>query len=819
MSRGSSTSGNSSADFKFLQACTKSDPFYLCLHQLFCLDNKLRRSNRHVPGLEDVHRSGLNTLNYLLLPNEQMTTDAIDWFSIVPVPIKTLDTTPALRSGKDKVMKFLENLASHMSIMTDICARRRSPLVVEEMLGLFNITSFIFLQILFRATLRELCTGQQDQCTQAAEAIFPRNYKETMNRLANPGRLPRQELPAYNQSIVTEYERIVENHQRHIQLAAPRTMAPPQLALGQSRMTDISPTQQTRQQPSASGHPPHTSRSSAQNIPNINTRVAQQIAPRSSSNPVTQTPSATTLSTAPVAGIDPSSRQAHSMSPYQTVAHDGTSIPQTACLTQSPTTFSGLASPVAFTNLSAQAHGQMQWRNTGVSPSNVSINARPGENVRQQGSSVASSQQQVQRQPPTNGPDPCLPPQQPRLQPVAQRPVSHNGSAPHSAASPLNRFIRYEPATLPAQSNLTYSALHQAHRRSPFMSTVNKNGNSKDAVKHFTFIEYVIMPQEALSKKKKYLKWNFAIDPRSMSSLAQETPGAQGAPSTRAVKSGSRLCRIRCIKLASTAGLPSQGEWVVADNVWPKCVSILLNGIALDVRRKSHHSKDLPIDVTQYLKIDENQLVTAIVGFEDGDDSRYAIGVELIQVQEESEIKQAIPTLERYEAQGRILERSRQTDPDVQVIHAQTIIELKDPFSASPFKIPVRGLSCRHYQCFDRDIFLETRNAKDPTQPCEPDAFKCPICGGDVRPPNLVEDGFLRDIANTLQELGGSDIKAVVLHDNGVLEYQSEDKVLEDSDDETGEGDRPHADRLAEARAGKAPEAGQSTSRGVIEID
>jgi len=351
------------------------------------------------------------------------------------------------------------------------------------------------------------------------------------------------------------------------------------------------------------------------------------------------------------------------------------------------------------------------------------------------------------------------------------------------------------------------------------MSTVKVKGNGSDVVKLFRFIEDVIMPPEALSKKKKHLKWSFNIDQGCISLLAQANISSDGARSTRIIQSGSRLCRIRCIRLASTAGLPSQGEWVVADHTWPDGVGIILNGKSHEVRKNSHHGKDLSIDITQFIRSGKNELTTALIGLPEGSSLRYAIGVELIRVEEEMDIKRAIPMARLEEARKRILEHSSQIDPDVQVIHAPTIINLTDPFTASQFEIPLRGSNCRHYQCFDRDVFLETRNAKDPDQPCEPEAFKCPICGLDARPPNLVIDGFLLAVKDSLQKQGRDKVKAVILREDGEWEIEKEDEATGESDDETDKQDWPQAEKLAEAGAGKASEAGQRTSREVIEID
>lgn len=805
------------------------------MHQLFCLDHKARHSNGRVPGLENVHRNGLNVLSYLLVPNEQLTSNAIDWFSIFPLPIETLSLAPVLQSAHQKVLECLERLASHWAVMRDMCGRRRYPPLVDEMVTLFKIDSFVFLQIIFRAILREIWMGQQDQCSQDTESIFPRNYADVMDRLKSQG-LQSGVIQAYNLSIMTEYEHILEAHQCHAQPAVQRNMGPPHHAQSQSKITDINPIHLNRQNTSQSSGSSQILRPTSRHGPNLDTRVAQQHAPRPCSNPVVRPLSATMSHTAPVAGINSPSTQANSASPFHVFAQTSVSTPQSASSIRSPTSFRGFSNPASSTNLPAQVRGY--WTNQpdpaglGVSfisnsennrnraptvlPSKSPINNRNDQHCQQQNLFGGYSQQQTPLLPPTNGyPHPSSR-QQPRHQPEARTTLSRTGNEIQPPGPQHNRMIHFNTSPIPAQRNPTYSALHQAHLASPTMSIVEGHGSSNHLLRYFRFIESVIMPPEALSKKKKHLKWNFNIDPIVTSELAQDEPGFQGAPSSRNIKSGSRLCRIRCIKVASTAALPSQSEWVVAENTWPEGTVILLNGISLEVRKKSHYGKDLSIDATRHLRSGKNELNTAVIGLPQEGNLRYAIGVELIRVQEEQEIKRAIPSLPFEEARNRILERSSRLDPDVQALDAQTIVDLKDPFTAVQFKIPVRGYGCRHYHCFDRDVFLETRNAKHPDQPCEPEAFKCPICGGDARPPNLVIDGFLFAVRNKLQAEGRTEVKTVVLDERGDWEVDQEDEDTGESSDEEGTQDRPQAAELAEARAAKAPER---TSREVIEID
>lgn len=323
------------------------------------------------------------------------------------------------------------------------------------------------------------------------------------------------------------------------------------------------------------------------------------------------------------------------------------------------------------------------------------------------------------------------------------------------------------------------------------------------------------MPPEELDSKNRHVNWDFSVNKELTDSFARDAHNSHGAPPTRAIVPGSRLCRIRCISLKNRAGMPTESEWAVADNVWPGSTAVVLNGIALDIRKKSHHGKDLPIDVTSYIKEGQNNLSTAVIGFQKDSNTRYAIGVEFIMIVDEQMLKNQITILPLLEAGKRILDQSKNLDPDIEVIQAQKVLDLTDPFTASMFDVPVRGINCHHNQCFDRDTFLQTRTAKVPGEPCGPDEFRCPICGQDARPQSLMIDSFFLNVRTELREKGRLDAKAIIIHDSGEWEIKEEEEVTGESGDGTGR----RSAGVAAARTASASTARQSAPREVIDLD
>lgn len=92
-------------------------------------------------------------------------------------------------------------------------------------------------------------------------------------------------------------------------------------------------------------------------------------------------------------------------------------------------------------------------------------------------------------------------------------------------------------------------------------------------------------------------------------------------------------------------------------------------------------------------------------------------------------------------------------DDELSVVNDYIAIELVDPFMARIFDVPARGRTCKHQECFDLDAFLSTRVSKSGSDPMK-ENWKCPICGGDCRPSNLIIDNFLADVRAELLRSG-----------------------------------------------------------------
>ena len=817
-----------------LEACENSDHFYLVLHQLFCIEHETRRSNGQISGLNEMHKQGLDVVAFLLVSNNKMVDNAVTWFSLFPLPLVDLIMNrPDFASAHAKVLRCLEKLATFWDDVRSQCAKRMYPPLVDELIVLFNVESFLFQQIIFRAILRDIWSGKLDECFHSTEEIFNKDYKDVMKRLSI-GTIPVESANIYQQTVINEYQAVLRFHQQHTIAGPGVSMAPPRQQQTQSRLDPTNYHSNNRNM-SRSEHNKNTQSPLA-----LDLHAAQRHSLSAASGP------------APIAiQTIQTPRQGSLLNQSQNLASNVIFSPQGSNFTQSPTTLQGSFSPVASMNSPGQWNGQQYQRehrtsSTAGTPSSALSNLHNYPQLRtpiQQAPHVVPSnmpgdpqmhvlQQNAGLQQQSHNQVPSSNISNPRssAQPEVRRSLSNRASEtgrptlsprpfmqsslslpPHTNVTP---FIRPYPP-LPAHPNPTMSALHQAHLRSPVLSYFDLNENPKGMAKCYRFIKHVLMPPEELDSRNRHVNWDFSVSKEVTDWFARDTPSSHGAPPTRAIVPGSQLCRIRCISLKDKVGMPTQSEWAVADNIWPGSTAVVLNGIALDVRKKTHHGKDLPIDVTSHIKAGQNNLSTAVIGFQKDSTARFAIGVEFIQVVNEQKIKNEMRLLPENEARQRILDQSKNLDPDIEVVQSQRVLDLTDPFTARIFDVPVRGVNCYHNQCFDRDTFLQTRTAKVPGEPCGPDEFRCPICGQDARPQSLLMDMFFVAVRTSLKEKGRLDVKAIILHDSGDWDLKEEEEATGESGDGTGR----RSAGLAEARTASAPAAKQSAPHEVIELD
>ncbi|KAG8630151.1 hypothetical protein KVT40_001770 [Elsinoe batatas] len=119
-------------------------------------------------------------------------------------------------------------------------------------------------------------------------------------------------------------------------------------------------------------------------------------------------------------------------------------------------------------------------------------------------------------------------------------------------------------------------------------------------------------------------------------------------------------------------------------------------------------------------------------------------------------------------------------DDELVMVDPKISIALTDPFSNSKiFDLPARSKNCKHDQPFDLRTFLESRLSHGDFGIAE--QMKCPICGVDARPGELVLDGFLMEVRKELEASGKLDTRAITVDDRGDWKIKESEESKEGS--------------------------------------
>ena len=800
------------------EAVEKSDVFYVMLHQIYCLDFLSTMPNIAIQcGFKATHSQGLTILSQPLLENGKLKPDALQWFSKMPLSLERMfQVSSVFRFTFAQILAFLAQVSRHWIRVKEESKLRKCPPSANEMTVMFGLQSPVLQIVLFRAFLREIWSGAQDRCFNNCEKIFQRYQKASSSQLTV--------LP--NQNFYNEISQTRAQHQTHThhssrqQLAMSRTNVP-QMAPPQRRFSEA--TAPSGRVVPFQGRPFQAD--TRNRLARISTTIPQQA---SSVSPAKY--SAPTVPSSPSRYV-PLTPTEYSRTPQQHLLRDQRSRTVAPLLTNLPPVQSSTV-PVSIqgNNSRATASASLSWPG---GQQRRAAEATLSENIRLQNHTGPNRGSQ----PPAPQTSTMIPTQVPAssrntvqafsdryiYQPNNQLSSPQNSLAPSTFGSLANPQIEQSYSLSPSvsadigkpflrpfstipESTTDQSAFHQSHVTSPTLKVIHAVTSTNDQ-KYFMYLERVELCPQRLHAHKRYVKWFLNLDRDDVNMLAKPIQTPVGYPSQLSAPIGSWLCRIRCVKVNNLATMLDESDWVAASNAWPSGIAILLNGKALEIRKKLHHSKDLPIDITSLLQKGQNIISVAVSKIDDG--SAYALAMETAQVTDTGRIKERISRLNWSEAKDTLLRYLNNTDSDIQILNPKMTLDLTDPFSSDMCCLPVRGKTCKHNQCFDLDIFLFTRKSKT-NEPCGPDQFKCPICGADARPQSLLVDGFFIKVREELQQLGRLDVKAIELKENGDWQIKEEKQVGE-SGDGTGR-------RKSESAVNAKPSATPKESE-IIDLD
>lgn len=811
-------------------ACLAYDLSYLIVHQLYCLAAIPNSAHFGVHGLAPEYRDGLVLLTSFLLKNDQLSNDAITWFSTFPLPLDALlKRWPSLKLTHEKVLDCLLKLPRGWSSLSSLCHHRYFPPLVDEMICMLGVNSTILQRVICSSVVRDTWVGPQDDCFKEVEMLFQQNQQEVGLRSLN-GTLSAsaEAIVSYNQGMGIKYHQLWTRHCAHLS-----TVVQPDLVLQQGSLSNgvvpMPPAYQVSTDPLTttnstvyhnipqSVNPAPASRRPAPLVidtQNILTRPTHLVntptVPSSTfssvsvqASPIRAAAGSPSFQSSPIAGVVrpnasiASSRRRPPRRDFSTppVSHISGSRNVTGNRysmhrPQNPASSQLMAisplQPLFGRRREPSSAFTIPSQSQVASPvttrfGQIGIPFPSGQNISPQSGTYIPPQSYGQFRSASNPPTPyhTRPTQMVTQQPPV---VSNFVPAPPPPAWPLFppsghvRSFRDPPNTVPA-------TLHQVHVRSPNLTSVDTDGNP-DNGSYFAIVKNVAVMPETLTTGNRHFKWIFEVDRNDFQSLAKCSSGKDGAPPARIFRAGSRIVRLRCIKVSDLQDI-CESDWVLAETLWPNGIAILLNGIALEFRKKALHGKDLPVDITKLIREGANIFSVAMTRSNESDAITYAVGIEFVEIIDSKTIHATIARLEANDALRRIAERSASFDPDIEIVNSAITIDLTDPFTSCMWELPVRGQDCRHNQCFDLNVFLQTRGSKS-GHPSAPEQFKCPICGRDARPQTLTMDMFFVKIREELQQTGRLDVKAVMLDSQGSWKIKEEDKKGEPGDGSSG---------------------------------
>lgn len=784
--RGSLSEPIDLARFSLLQdACRSEDMFYLALHQVYCVSSYAPHQLTGLAQFAIDNGFWLEVIKKLLIDNQQLSGGFLHWCVYYPSPLRSMLENNDYRNALQQVGQALALLSQRWVSFAKHLQARSYPPLVEELVMQLGVTSPVLQKIIFTSLARHVFGAGNEQLMNACQTLFEQNQGSYRQRPKNaPAEVVEREMEAFIRTyhalsrryaiaaqqpapkMVSEAERASQmqspaTHANTMPVnVAPVNMAPgtaithqqmrPGLAANSGVVQSSNPLSNTYTSTSTppssavfpsnmvSNNPPQA----PQPLPPQQPRFIQQ---RSAHYPV-QTSNQLPIC-APVASGAP---------PQATGIYFDPRFPsQPYMYPVAPPVQHSMAPPASTRSHVANypSTNNIHGRGPGVLCDRTQYpQAYPapglGRGVPQ---NVIANQQRMYGTP--HGVPSQIPPAASSMRFPAQQAVSR--ARPPQSQQQVQNVPLLPPAgviPLTTHRNPAITALHQAHLRTPPTRLVRPDGGeATDLVQYLS--AFVIIPTP-LELERSSFRWQFSVAPDAYKRRARWISERDGGPA-RILSSGVRSYRFRCIQFQDPSRVANIHFWASTKCRWPTAVYIHINGEEIFVRRAFHYGKDLPVDITSYVKEGINEISLNILRSEHEKSKgiMYAIAVEIIEVNSSSSIRTAVPRLPAAESREQIRNRlSMHTgDDDLVFMDDYITIDLRDPFTARVFDTPVRGRSCLHRECFDLDTFLQTVVITPATAGKKSPYLKCPICRKFAAPSLLIVDEFLLEVRSELE--------------------------------------------------------------------
>jgi hypothetical protein len=336
---------------------------------------------------------------------------------------------------------------------------------------------------------------------------------------------------------------------------------------------------------------------------------------------------------------------------------------------------------------------------------------------------------------------------------------------------------------LPANPTWQASALHQARLRSPDLCQDDLLAAGPKPILYQYVKEFALEPKRlglgALVQQRKFV---VSAEMKALIPLTRKS-ALPGKRPLRHLTEQSLQFRLRCSKRTRPEVSIEENRWVISETYWPDYVYLTFNSEELEVRRKLHFGKDLPIDLTDFVVEGENIVHIALNTHPNNPElEQYTLAVEIIGVKNQEIIiaeceSRLQPAREVLSSIRSSLGESPADDDDIVVVSQNVTINIFDPISLGQIcKTPVRSKNCGHRQCFDLGMFLESRSRVKPGFPSMVDVWRCPVCNEDARPQTLLLDGFILEVEKDLIAKGDTETRAIIVQPDGSWTAQPEKK-------------------------------------------
>ncbi|OIW23491.1 hypothetical protein CONLIGDRAFT_560216, partial [Coniochaeta ligniaria NRRL 30616] len=839
-------------------ACRAGDNFFVALHQLSCMWTRNRAEVYAILEQDQkVTDAGFHVVELVLKKNGLIHPRHLNWMADFPARLPRLIDAFRKRNQYSKytdavndVASFLHRASDSYSSLTQTFMARGYPYLVDELLGQLDCRSVTLQYVLFTASRRRL--GVPDgPLGQSLDQAFFQDQKNHQDQSATF--LPMAPIPdstvleSRNSKLIHHYKHIVAEasrargeHRRrssHLSVSSPslQQSIPPRSRPFTSTPTHLSPNPSPVSQFPNSAPGQAFAIFPAQPAPHP---VRQNMVLQSTQQQQQQQPQQTIQN---LFFFDQQQRHmntnlANQQQQQQPNQQHLEQIIATHHAVTNQSLHQQMAHQQQFVRLQMQqqqqaqlaaSHQMMEYQT--MQP--VSVAVRNGVALSQPQASFPSPQASVRPAIPTPGVSPVAPQfpsgaygqgpfvQQPML------PIEQQLQQRQAMAQTFGRLVPPPGHTIqlcdwpcdPIDKKAIMMSLHQADVRSP-KRKVRPSGTGEPDERYYQAVKSLPVPPSRVAPMKRLYKYQFDVAEEQIALKSQTIRQGPGIPLAEHFD-GSLRWRVRTCKIPpNRKSLSGVHEWVGMETSWPEHITISLNGEHIPIRRRTHNGRDQPSELTSFIRPGTNEVLIALAEPKKRTADQYAVAVEIVETRAHSAILDYVwqhGVIKGDETLKKIKSRMAAThdDDSVSIVVKDLSIDLADPFSRVMFKIPARGAHCTHMECFDLEIWLETRPSKtlkcphssfvpctcnDQPEPSVADKWKCPICNQDARPYSLRIDAFLLSVRKQLEKENKLKAKSILVAADGTWQAVVED----DDDDDSDDDDEPRAKSAGATKSG-----------------